>query len=143
VFANLAVIELALGGWRVRSGVRIGLTAGGSRIRTIGSAWHDQGFRTSSCRLCRIPLKRKYGANENRHRGDAGRLPGDRWFESISLQRRVCKLSVPVALSGITSRGRHTARKIEHMPVEMPTSTQSPIYCRKETPSAMAAIAII
>jgi len=47
----------------------------------------------------------------------------DQGFESCSLQRRVCKLSVPVALSGITSRGRHTARKIEHMPVEMPTST--------------------
>jgi hypothetical protein len=29
------------------------------------------------------------------------------------------------------------------MPVEMPTSTHCPIYCRKETPSAMTAIAII
>jgi len=30
------------------------LSAGGSRIRTIGSAWHDQGFGTGSCRLCGI-----------------------------------------------------------------------------------------
>jgi hypothetical protein len=32
---------------------------------------------------------------------------GYRWFESISLQQRVGKLSVPLALSGITSRSSH------------------------------------
>ena len=54
------------------------LSAGGSRIRTIGTASHDQGFRTGSCRLCLIPRRPKYGANESRHREDAGRLPRDR-----------------------------------------------------------------
>src|ERR1700732_797215 len=47
------------------------------------------------------PLQPKYGANESRHRGDAGRFPRDRWFESGFLQQRVaCKpendINIPV-----------------------------------------------
>ena len=53
----------------------------------------DSNHRFRVTRL--IPRQRKYAANESRHRDDAGRLSRDRWFESISLQRRVCKLSVP------------------------------------------------
>ena len=44
-------------------------------------------FKTRSCRLRVIPPTRRYGgANEIRGRehADVGRLPGDRWFESIS-----------------------------------------------------------
>jgi hypothetical protein len=52
--------------------VRLAAKVGGSRIRTIGSASHDQGFRTGSCRLCLIPRRPKY----ERTRVDTARMPG-------------------------------------------------------------------
>jgi hypothetical protein len=41
----------------------------------------------------RFPANGKVGSHENRLHDDAGRLPRDRWFESCSLQRRVCLTS--------------------------------------------------
>ena len=52
-------------------------------------------FSTPAHVTCLTPCTRKVGANENRYYEDAGRLPRNRWFEFIFLQRRVCKLSVP------------------------------------------------
>ena len=38
---------------------RPGLSAGGSRIRTIGTAWRNQGFQRGSSHLCLISCQRK------------------------------------------------------------------------------------
>jgi hypothetical protein len=78
----------------LREGPRVRrLAPGGSRIRTIGSARHDQVLDAGSCHLCLVPRTRGVGANENRNHEDAWRLPRNRWFESRPLQERVqCEL---------------------------------------------------
>jgi hypothetical protein len=59
------------------------LPAGGSRIRTIGPAVEERPFRRPTFLFPRQRL------------GSVTIPERDRWFESTSLQRRVCELSVP------------------------------------------------
>ena len=63
--------------------VRRRLAAGGSRIRTIGTAWRDQGFQRAHLDSAGFPANGKVGANENQHHDDAGRLPRDRWVRIL------------------------------------------------------------
>src|ERR1700719_1749735 len=70
--------------------VRTRLPAGGGRIRTLGPALSAYRLGTASCRL-RDPSPRR-----RRQNGITLSRSGDRGFESCSLQRRVCELSVPL-----------------------------------------------
>jgi hypothetical protein len=61
---------------------------GGSRIRTIRPARHDQGFKTGSCRLCLIPANGNTAEREPKPRGRRAPSAGPMVRESCSLQRR-------------------------------------------------------
>src|SRR6516165_2902520 len=65
------------------------LSAGGSRIRNHRSHVTRPSFSAPAHVTCLTPARGKVGANENRYYEDAGRLPRNRWFESLALQRRV------------------------------------------------------
>jgi hypothetical protein len=93
--------------------VRSGLSPGGSRLRTIGSAGS---------------LQPKYGANESRHRGDAGRFPRDRWFESGFLQRRVCEPVVSRETNGHLLCEQHLFGNPAKVP-EGALDTGKPDFC--------------
>src|SRR6516165_11275111 len=68
------------------------LSAGGSRIRNHRSHVTRPSFSAPAHVTCLTPARGKVGANENRYYEDAGRLPRNRWFEALALQRRVdCK----------------------------------------------------
>jgi hypothetical protein len=65
------------------------LAAGGGKIRTIGPARRDQGFKTSSCRLCLISRQRKYGAHESRKTRTPGALRRTDGSNPVPFQQRV------------------------------------------------------
>jgi hypothetical protein len=70
--------------------VRTRLAAGGSRIRTIGTAWCDRGFQRGSSRLCWIFCRQKsWREREPTPRRRRAPSAGPMVRESCSLQQRV------------------------------------------------------
>src|SRR6516162_2139964 len=121
------------------------LSAGGSRIRNHRSHVTRPSFSAPAHVTCLTPARGKVGANENRYYEDAGRLPRNRWFESIFLQRRVrcepvgvmadkpevcvfCARQQIVSMTTTTWLGRPILKTARPLPPSPPPAPPCPLH---------------
>jgi hypothetical protein len=89
------------------------LSAGGNRIRTISPAEKETAVERGPAadhRRLATPFSYRSGISRRQHPRDLSQ-ERDRWFESGSLQRRVCKPSVPQRRSPLLRAAQMPARR--------------------------------